>query len=91
MTLVKGLSGMPIDRDIEFHIEVAPKTHPISKAPYCMTPAELKQLKTQLEELQDKGFIRPSSLPWDMIQLPEKVFWKSYFVILDKLPYLNMT
>ena len=58
------LLGMPIDRDIEFHIEVAPRTHLISKAPYSMTPSKLKELKTQLQELLDKGFIRLSLSPW---------------------------
>ena len=58
------LPGMPVNREIEFSIEVAPGTNPISKTPYRMAPAELKELKTQLQELLDKGFIRPSSSPW---------------------------
>ena len=41
-----------------------PRTAPISKVPYCMTPAELKELQTQLQELLEKGFIRPSHSPW---------------------------
>ena len=56
--------GMSIDRDIEFHIEVAPGTYPIPKAPYRMALAELKELKMQLQELLDKGFIRSSLSPW---------------------------
>ena len=55
---------MPINRNIEFHIEVAPGTHPISKEPYSMTLAKLKELKAQLLELLDKGFIWPSLSPW---------------------------
>ena len=43
-----------------FEIEVLPGTAPISKAPYQMTPTKLKELQTQLEDLLDKGFIRPS-------------------------------
>ncbi|XP_057459270.1 uncharacterized protein LOC130749931, partial [Actinidia eriantha] len=58
------LPGMPMEREIEFSIECAPGTQPISKAPYRMAPAELKELKLQLQELLDKGFIRPSSSPW---------------------------
>ena len=58
------LPGIPVDREIEFLIECMPGTQPISKAPYRMAPAELKELKSQLQELLDKGFIRPSSSPW---------------------------
>jgi hypothetical protein len=58
------LPGMPPDRDIEFAIELQPRTTPISKRPYRMPPAELAELKKQLQELLDKGFIRPSTLPW---------------------------
>jgi hypothetical protein len=58
------LLGMPPDRDIEFAIELQPGTTPISKRPYRMPPAELAELKKQLQELLDKGFIRPSTSPW---------------------------
>jgi hypothetical protein len=58
------LPGMPPDRDIEFAIELQPGTTPISKRPYRMPPAELAKLKKQLQELLDKGFIRPSTSPW---------------------------
>jgi hypothetical protein len=58
------LPGMPPDRDIEFAIELQPGTAPISKRPYRMPPAELAELKKQLQELLDKGFIRPSTSPW---------------------------
>jgi hypothetical protein len=55
------LPGMPLDRDIEFIIELQPGTAPISKRPYRMPPNELAELKTQLQDLLDKGFIRPSA------------------------------
>ena len=58
------LPGMPPDRDIEFIIELQPGTAPISKRPYRMPPKELAELKIQLQELLDKGFIRPSASPW---------------------------
>jgi hypothetical protein len=58
------LLGMPPDRDIEFAIELQPVTAPISKRPYRMPPVELAELKKQLQELLDKGFIRPSTSPW---------------------------
>jgi hypothetical protein len=58
------LSGMPPDRGVEFVIELQPGTAPISKRPYRMPPKKLAELKTQLQELLDKGYIRPSSSPW---------------------------
>jgi hypothetical protein len=58
------LPGMPPDRDIEFAIELQPRTAPISKRPYQMPPAKLAELKKQLQELLEKGFIRPSISPW---------------------------
>jgi hypothetical protein len=58
------LPGMPPERDIEFKIELQPGTTPISKAPYKMSREELAELKIQLKDLLDKGFIRPSSSPW---------------------------
>jgi hypothetical protein len=58
------LPGMPPDRDIEFIIELQPGTAPISKRPYRMPPNELAELKIQLQDVLDKGFIRPSASPW---------------------------
>ena len=58
------LPGMPPDRDIEFIIDLLPGTGPIAKRPYRMATDELKELKEQLRELQEKGYIRPSSSPW---------------------------
>ncbi|WVZ99578.1 hypothetical protein U9M48_044849, partial [Paspalum notatum var. saurae] len=58
------LPGLPPDRNVEFSIELVPGTAPVSKRPYRMAPDELKELKTQLQEQLDKGFIRPSSSPW---------------------------
>ena len=57
------LPGLPLDRDIEFSIELLPGTGPISKAPYRMATAKLRELKL-LQDLLDKGFIRPSVSPW---------------------------
>jgi hypothetical protein len=58
------LPGMPPDSDIEFIIKLQPGTAPISKRLYRMAPKELAKLKLQLQELLDKGFIRPSASPW---------------------------
>ncbi|XP_052882197.1 uncharacterized protein LOC128290545 [Gossypium arboreum] len=58
------LPGLPPIREVEFGIELVLGTMPISIAPYRITPTELKELKSQLQELTDKGFARPSSSPW---------------------------
>ena len=58
------LPGMPPDRDIDFGIDLVPGTQPISIPPYRISPTVLKELKEQLQELLDKGFIRPSVSPW---------------------------
>ena len=51
------LSGVPPEREVDLSIEVLQGMTPISRAPYCMAPTELKELKTQLQELLDNGFI----------------------------------
>ncbi|GJW39332.1 putative reverse transcriptase domain-containing protein [Tanacetum coccineum] len=58
------LSGLPPIREIEFRIELIPGATPVAKSPYRLAPSELEELSGQLKELQDKGFIRPSSSPW---------------------------
>ena len=60
----KDLPRLPPDRDVEFSIELEPSTAPISRRPYRMAPKELAEIKKQLEELLEKGFIHPSSSPW---------------------------
>ncbi|XP_058192129.1 uncharacterized protein LOC131309528 [Rhododendron vialii] len=58
------LPGLPPEREIEFVIDLLPGTAPISIPPYRFAPAELRELKTQLQELENLGFIRPSTSPW---------------------------
>jgi hypothetical protein len=58
------LPGLPPNREIEFTIDLLPGKRPISKAPYRMAPLELRKLKEQMQELLDRGFIRPSVSPW---------------------------
>jgi hypothetical protein len=61
---LEELPGMPPDREVEFVIDLLPGTAPISKRPYRMSVEELKEFKKQLTELQEDGYIRPSSSPW---------------------------
>ncbi|GJX23034.1 putative reverse transcriptase domain-containing protein [Tanacetum coccineum] len=58
------LSGLPPIQEIKFRIELTPGAMSVAKSPYRLTPSELEELSGQLKELQDKGFIRPSSSPW---------------------------
>ena len=51
------LPGIPLKREVDLSIEILPRTTPTSRAPYRMAPTELKELKIQLQELMDKGFI----------------------------------
>ena len=58
------LPGLPPHRDVDFGIELHPGISPISMTPHRMTPVELQELRVQLQELLDKGFIGPSTSPW---------------------------
>jgi hypothetical protein len=58
------LPGMPPDRELEFSIELVPETAPIYKKYYRMPSSKLVELKKQLDEMLQKGYIRPSSSPW---------------------------
>ncbi|GJW17250.1 putative reverse transcriptase domain-containing protein [Tanacetum coccineum] len=60
----EDLSGLPPTRQVEFQIDLIPGAAPVARAPYRLAPFEMKELSDQLQELFDKGFIRPSSLPW---------------------------
>jgi hypothetical protein len=68
------LPGIPPDREIEFVIELVPGTAPIFRRPYRMAANQLAELKEQLQELLDKGYIRPSASPWGapVIFVPKK-------------------
>jgi hypothetical protein len=85
------LPGMPPDRDIKFTIELQPGTTPISKRPYRMPPAELAELKKQLQELLDKGFIRPSTSPWGCPALFVKKKDESLRLCIDYFPLNAVT
>ena len=57
------LPGLPPHRDVDFGIELHPGTTTISMTPHRMAPVELQEIRVQLQELLDKGFIRPSTSP----------------------------
>nr|GEW66523.1 putative reverse transcriptase domain-containing protein [Tanacetum cinerariifolium] len=60
----KDLSDLPPSREVEFRIDLSHGAMPVVKSPYRLAPTEMQELANQLKELQDKGFIRPSSSPW---------------------------
>ena len=63
------LSRLPPHRDVDFVTKLHFGTSPISMTPHRMTPVELQELKVQLQELLDMGFIRPSTSPWGTLVL----------------------
>jgi hypothetical protein len=85
------LLGMPPDQDVEFTIELQPGTTPISRQPYKMTPKKLAELKVQLNELLDKCFICPSSLPWGYLALFAKKKDQSLRLCVDYRPLNAVT
>ncbi|GKD46627.1 hypothetical protein Tco_1271272 [Tanacetum coccineum] len=60
----EDLPGLPPARQVEFQIDLVPGAAPVARAPYRLAPSEMQELSAQLQELSDKGFIRPSSSPW---------------------------
>ncbi|GJT01564.1 putative reverse transcriptase domain-containing protein [Tanacetum coccineum] len=60
----EDLSGLPSARQVVFQIDLVPSAGPVARAPYRLAPSKMKELSKQLQELSDKGFIRPSSSPW---------------------------
>jgi hypothetical protein len=85
------LLGMPPDRDIELVIELQPGMAPISKRAYRMPPKKLAELKTQLQELLDKGFICLSSSPWGCLALFIKKKDRSLRLCVDYHPLNAVT
>ncbi|GJV16964.1 putative reverse transcriptase domain-containing protein [Tanacetum coccineum] len=71
----EDFSGIPPTRQLEFQIDLVPGATPVAPVPYRLAPSEMKELSDQLQELFDKGFIRPSSSPWELrapiLALPE--------------------
>ncbi|GJT89266.1 putative reverse transcriptase domain-containing protein [Tanacetum coccineum] len=61
---LEDLSGLPPQRQVEFRIDLIPRVTPVGKSPYRLAPSEMQELSGQLQELQDKDFIRPDHSPW---------------------------
>ncbi|GJS49822.1 putative reverse transcriptase domain-containing protein [Tanacetum coccineum] len=65
----EDLPGLPPARQVEFQIDLVPEATPVARAPYRLAPFEMQELSTQLQEMANKGFIRPSSSPWGAMVL----------------------
>ena len=77
------LPGLPSHRDVDFGIELHPGISPISMTPHRMALVELQELRVQLQELLDKGFIRPSTSPWGAPVLFAKKKGKTLRLCID--------
>ena len=77
------LLGLPLHRYVSFTIELHPGISFISMTLHRMAPAELQELKVQLQELLDRGFIRPSTSPWGAPVLFSKKKDKTIWVCID--------
>ncbi|GJT54842.1 putative reverse transcriptase domain-containing protein [Tanacetum coccineum] len=80
---LEELSGIPPARQVEFQIDLVPDAAPVARAPYRLAPSEMKELAEQLQELSDKGFIRPSSSPWGAPVLFVKKKDESFRMCID--------
>ena len=74
---------MPSQRVVDFGIELHPGTSPVSMTPHRMTLVEFQELRVQLQELLDKGFIRPSTSPWGALVLFAKKKDKTLRLCID--------
>jgi hypothetical protein len=87
----EDLSGLPPERDVEFVIELKPGMAPISRRSYRMPPNELAELKTQLQDLLEKGFIQPSSSPWGCPAIFVKNKDQTLWMCVDYRPLNEVT
>nr|GEX09371.1 putative reverse transcriptase domain-containing protein [Tanacetum cinerariifolium] len=79
----EDLPGLPLPRQVEFEIELVPGAALVARAPYRLAPSEMKELAKQLQELSDKGSIRPSSSPWGALVLFVKKKDGSFRMCID--------
>nr|GEZ67373.1 hypothetical protein [Tanacetum cinerariifolium] len=87
----EDLLGIPPTRQVEFRIDLVPGVAPVARAPYRLAPSEMKELAEQLQELTDKGFIRPSSLPWGAPVLFVKKKYGSSQMCIDYREFNKLT
>ncbi|GJV76530.1 putative reverse transcriptase domain-containing protein [Tanacetum coccineum] len=88
---LEDFPGLPPTRQVEFQIDLVPGAAPVARASYRLAPSELQELSTQLQELSDKGFIRPSSSPWGAPVLFVKKKDGSFQMCIDYRELNNLT
>ncbi|GKC87461.1 putative reverse transcriptase domain-containing protein [Tanacetum coccineum] len=85
------LSRLPSNREIKFRIDLIPRAIPIAKSPYQLAPSKMEEWSGQLKELQDKGFIRPSSSPWGALVLFVKKKDRSFRMCINYREFNKLT
>ncbi|GJR55815.1 reverse transcriptase domain-containing protein [Tanacetum coccineum] len=85
------LSKLPPQRQVEFRIDFIPGATPVAKSPYRLAPSEMQELSKQLQDLQDKGFIRPSHSPWGAPVLFVKKKDESFCMCIDYREQTKLT
>ncbi|GJX86873.1 putative reverse transcriptase domain-containing protein [Tanacetum coccineum] len=88
---LEDFPGLPPARPVEFQIDLIPGATPIARAPYRLALSEMNELSKQLQELSDKGFIRPSSSPWGAPILFVKKKDRSFRMCIDYREFNNLT
>ncbi|GJS78198.1 putative reverse transcriptase domain-containing protein [Tanacetum coccineum] len=81
--IIRDLPGLPLVRQVEFQIDLIPGAAPLSRAPYRLAPSEMQELSNQLQDLADRGFIRPSTSPLGALVLFVKKKDGSFRMCID--------
>ncbi|GJT60494.1 putative reverse transcriptase domain-containing protein, partial [Tanacetum coccineum] len=81
--IIRDLPGLPLVRQVEFKIDLIQRAAPVAQAPYRLAPLEMQELSNQLQELADRGFIRPSTSPWGAPVLFVKKKYRSFRMCID--------
>nr|GFC75519.1 DNA/RNA polymerases superfamily protein [Tanacetum cinerariifolium] len=87
----EDLPGLPPARQVEFQIDLLLGAAPVARLPYRLAPVEIQELSTQLQELSNKGFIRPSSSPWGAPVLFVKKKDGSFWICIDYRELIKLT
>ena len=79
----KEMTNLPPKRELDHEIELIPRAQPIARLPYKMSPSKALELKNQLNQLLEQGFIKPSVLPWGAPVLFQKKKDGTFWLCID--------